>query len=772
MDGSGSGVSVEQTETRPQPVRARSARTAGFRRRAALRRPSREIAGYAVLGVALAALLWSHVGDVDGFYLDEWFYIHGSQYIWENLPGGLVETIPEWNRGPQRLYSTLLGLTWGPFSPSTAFTLSHLLNVLLMVSAIVPTALLARRTIEAPLLRVLAVALGVAIPWLMISSHQLTENLAFPLFLWAVYGTIRAAEDPSPLRQVGALAAIGALTLCRLNLGFVLAVFFLAVIAGEAMRRRSERAEPWGDWLRGALRRQAIPIVAAVAALLLSVSGVVNLGAYGGVNFDTALERLFFGDEAREARRTMLTYSRGLVVGSLVFPCAIGLGVGLAGVCGRAGPRLVMPSVVGLSAAAIVIGAVSVYTVGAAIEERYVFYVYTPIAVLAVAGVQQATRLRGWIAAGGALTLWPLIAGNAAPSSDAGHFFAAPGGAFWSRVVQHRLVGWEQDLLGWTLISPTGWLLVAIGLGALVLFLSLARHRPGLVATVIAAGLALCAVAQAAILDYDFKRELRGTPEAPGGIALSEDRAADRETWLDGALAGDERVAIQPGVISFAERLGGAERLSFWNEKADAAVGLSWYPLPTTAPPGYRIAPTELGSDGLARWLSRPEWLAAHRDDPRVQFGGEEVAHSPVTRYALYRTAPSDRALWTSVGLEGDGAVLAGRPVDMTLDVEAATGARVVALTLQAAGGATKAVRWRVTHRGETEASGRVRPGQTREVRLPVPACAADGGCAPVIWTLRASGRPTSLPFPAFGAPGPVRPVLLLVTSATIGAGG
>jgi hypothetical protein len=764
-------MSVEQTETRPQRRAssgpAGSVRTARSWRRPALRRPSPEIAGYAVLAVLLGALLWSHVGAVDGFYLDEWFYVNGSQYIWENFPGGLVETIPEWNRGPQRLYSTLLALTWGPFSPSTAFTLSHLLNVLLMVSAIVPTALLARRTIETPLLRVLAVALGVAVPWLMIASHQLTENLAFPLFLWVVYLTIRAAEDPTPLRQVAALAAIGALTLCRLNLGFVLATFFVAVIAGEIVRRHSERDQPRADWLRRALRRQAIPIVAAAAALLLSLSGVVNLGAYGGVSLDTALENLF-GDTARETRRTMLTYSRGLVVGSLVFPIAIGLGVGLAGLFGRAGPRLVMPSVVALSAAAIVIGAVSVYTVGAAIEERYIFYVYTPIAVLAVAGIQQATRLRRWIAAGSALTLWPLIAGNAAPSADAGHFFAAPGGAFWSRVVQHRLFGWEQDLLGWSLISPTGWLLVAIGLGVMVLFLSLARDRPRMATLVIAAGLALCAVGQAAILDYDFQQELRGTPEAPGGIALSEDRAADRETWLDDALSGGARAAIQPGVISFTERLGGAERLSFWNEKADAAVALSWYSLPTTAPPGYSVAPTELGSDGLAHWVSRPEWLAAHTDDPRFQFGGEEIARSPVSRYALYRTAPSDRALWTSVGLEGDGAVLPRKPVDMTLDAEAA-GAREVVITLQAAGGATKPVRWEVTREGRTVAQGRLRPGQTREARLPVPACEADGDCAPVTWTLRASGPPTWLPFPVFGAPGPVRPVLLTVTAADLG---
>ena len=144
----------------------------------------------------------------------------------------------------------------------------------------------------------------------------------------------------------------------------------------------------------------------------------------------------------------------------------------------------------------------------------------------------------------------------------------------------------------------------------------------------------------------------------------------------------------------------------------------------------------------------------------------------PVSRYALYRTAPSDRAVWTSVGLDGDGALLAGKSAQMTLDVDAAGGARAVNITIQAVGGATKPVRWRVTRGERPVAEGRLRPGQTREVRLPVPACESDGGCPPVTWTLRASGPPVWLPFPAFGAPGPVRPLLLLVTTARFGPGG
>ena len=85
--------------------------------------------------------------------------------------------------------------------------------MVLLVSAIVPTALLARRVIDVPALRVLAVALGTVVPWLMIGSHLLTENLAFPLYMWAVYGIVRCAEEPSLARQVGALGVIAALTL-------------------------------------------------------------------------------------------------------------------------------------------------------------------------------------------------------------------------------------------------------------------------------------------------------------------------------------------------------------------------------------------------------------------------------------------------------------------------------------------------------------------------------------------------------------------------------
>jgi hypothetical protein len=767
-------MALEQ-QTRLRPRTALDATAPGARSARAASRAPAEIAGYVVLAIALAALLWSRVGDVDGFYLDEWIYVHGSEYIWENLPGGLVGEIPFWDRGPQRLYSTMLVPLWGPLSTSTAYTLSHILNVLLLVSAIVPTALLARRVIDAPALRVLAVALGTAVPWLMIGSHLLTENLAFPLYMWAVYAIVRCAEEPSLARQAVALGAISALTLCRLNLGFVLAVLFVAVFVAEAMRRRSEPEGPLRDWLRRALGREALVVaagvLAAVVAVVLAVRGGPGVsGRYGGLDFDSSIERLF-GANAEDTWRTMLTYLRGLVVGGFVVPVGIGLGVALAGIAGRLGRRFVVPSIVALLGLVVVVVVVSTSTVGGSLEERYVMYLYTPVAVLAVAGLPRIHAVRWWLVPGGALALLALAEGAAAPATNSGHFFAAPAGAFWSRVVEHRLVGWEQDLLS---IDDAGWLLVGAGLVAVLVFVVVVgrRGRTGLIAPVLAGGLALCALAQVLVLDYGFRQELYGTAEAAGGIAVTEDRDSDRETWLDERVPAGRSIAVMPGLVSPAAPGGGSENLQFWNRTLDTTVALYWNRTVVPAPPGYTLVESTLGSDGLARWSPRPEWLAAHRHDPRVQFPGRLVASSPVSPYGLYRTARSERAMWTSTALQPDGAVLRNRPVNMTLDRESAGGTRAVVITLGAMEGATNTVRWRVTRGGRAVAEGRLGPRQTREVRLRVPPCRAGRSCSPVRWALRASGPPVGTAVPAFGAAGELRPVVLHMSSARMASGG
>jgi len=735
--------------------------------------PAGEVLGYIVLAVALGAFLWSHIGDVDGFYLDEWQYVHGAEYMWAHLPGALWGAIPFWDRGAQRLYSALMSPFWGTLSTSTAYTAMHVVNVALLVSAIAPAALLARRVLDSPLLRLLAVALAIAAPWLMIGSHLLTENLAFPLYMWSVYAIVACAETPSPLRQIGALVAIGALGLCRLNLVFMVAVLFVAVIVAEALRRRDERDVPRGEWWRGLVRREAVMIAAAVlavvvgAALAIKGGGGVS-GRYSNVDFSGSLERLF-GAGARDTWRTVLTYFRGIVVGGFVFPFAIGAGVAFAGIAGRLGRRFVIPSLVAALGAFVVVVVVSTSTVGGSIEERYVMYVYPPVAILAVAGLPVIERVRFWLIPGALLAVYALAEGIAPPFFNAGNFFAAPGGAFWGRVVQHRLASVEDDLLSW-LVQPKGWLLVALALAVMCAFVILAGRfgRASLVVPVVAGGLALCLVAQVLVLNYDFKRELYGTTEGPGGIALSPGRDGDRHTWLDDRGSPDSGVAIVPGVIGDGGAWGGTEVEQFWNKSIDSTVSLAWDGTVLPVPAGGSVIETRVGADGLAEWLTRPAWLAAHRDDPRMQFAGTLVARSPTSRYALYRPGRSPRALWTSTGLQPDGSVLSSTPVKMTLNPAAAGGASSVTITLSPAPEAKRPVHWTVSRAGRAVTAGELGPRQTREVRLALPACGAGGRCSPVHWELRASGPAVPVPLPDYGGAGAPRPVVLRLGAAHV----
>src|SRR4051794_8932875 len=167
---------------------------------------SPELAGYSLLAIVLGVLLWRRASQVDSFYLDEWFYVRGAAYIWSHFPGAVLGAIPEWNRGPQRAYSLLLAGPWSTFGTSTAFTLTHLMNVLLLVSGVIPAALFARGVIATPRLGVLAVTLAIGVPWLTISAHLLTENLAFPVYLWAASLIVRTAESPTLVNQVLAIA--------------------------------------------------------------------------------------------------------------------------------------------------------------------------------------------------------------------------------------------------------------------------------------------------------------------------------------------------------------------------------------------------------------------------------------------------------------------------------------------------------------------------------------------------------------------------------------
>jgi hypothetical protein len=733
------------------------------------RRLSLEIVGYVVIALGLTVLLLLRVRHVDGFYLDEWLYTQAAEHVWANLPLGPIEQIPGWTRGAQRLYTLLLASSWGPLAPSAAYTVSHFINVVLLVSAVWPAALIARRVVESAWLRVLAVALAVAVPWLLISANLLTENLAFPLFLWTCVAIIVAAERPRPPTQLAALASVVALTLCRLNLAVMFGVLLIVVLGAELQRLRLEPA-PSARRVRTALRRQWVIAIAATiaipAGLLVFLRGGSSLGYYDSVTADTIADALW-GSRADDTGRTILTYVRSAATGSFVFPLLLGLGASLAGTRGRLGQSVFVPALTALTTFVIVAISVSVIVLGAP-EERYAFYLYPPVAILAVAGLEHIRRILPDLFAAGALIALAMGLGLAFPGVNSGNFFAAPAGAFWSRVVDHRLRALENDVLGWLPGAGEGWLIVALAMVVAIALALLLLRRDRDVAAILALGLGLCVVAQISVLGYDFGKLLYGTPEAPGGLAVSSDRARDRDDWIDNALPEGAEAAIVPTVTTPAFPYGDAERQEFWNEKITAVVALRFANAPVPAPPGIGVVEADVGSDGLAVWRGPDsDWFAAQPDDPRVQFPGRRVATSATTPLALWRAQGPGRAIWTGGGLEADGALLAGRSATLTLNRARASRVRSVKLLIRAPDASSGGVAWRLASpSGRKLRSGRLKPGAQRTLTLAVPRCGEK--CGPVAWQLDGRGAPAPQPEPRFGPPSEARPVLLHVLSARL----
>jgi hypothetical protein len=722
-----------------------------------------EIAGYCAIAACFALLLWWQVRSVNSFYLDEWIYVGAAQEIWKHLPGGLVTSIPGWDRGVQRAYSTLLAPLVGSMGRSSAYTAGHVVNVLLLAVATVPAAaLLARRVIASPVIRVLAVGLAVVLPWTMIAAHLLTESLAYPLFLWACLAIVRASEEPRLGRQLVAVLAIAALAICRLDLGAMAAVLVFASLGGEWLRPREERP------LRLLLRRQA-PILALLA---IGIAGTVyvlgpgssSLGRYGTLDLGQVSSRLF-GAAAGTARHTALSYTRSLALGTCVLPFTLGLAAALAGVARRFGRQVGIMSFLALGSLVAVVGVVTLSTAGGALEERYVFYAAGPLALLAGVGVERARSLWPWAAVTGAAVGWVIATASGFPALDSGNFFAAPSGAFWTRVMTPRLLTGEHDVFGWLGISPRGWLLIAAGLALIVALLALARRRPRPAGAVLTAAAAACLAGQAIILSYSLRQELHGTVDRPGGIA---DGA--RDTFVDGALSGGGDAAVVPAALTTAAPEGGADQLEFWNGHVDTVVALGWNGSPVPASPGTRVLPSNVGRDGLARLAGPPpQYVAAEVDDPRVQFAARLVRHSPKSGFGLF-SHPSRRALWTASGLDADGAAVSGRAVRLTVD--RAAGVRAVRVSLMAPTGAGSPVKWRISARGSRVASGSLPDGAKRDILLQVPSCRT-GACGAWSWRLSARGPSVPVSLPVYGAPPPARPVMFWIPAVRLeGAGG
>jgi hypothetical protein len=622
----------------------------------------REPVVLALIVVAGALLAWRHTRSAREWLVmtDELQHLKTSLAFgdsWNPLPhlrGERTESLSV-------LYPLLISPVLHLFSMPLGYQLVHLENALLMSSTAIPVYLLARPLAASRLPAYVAAGLTAAVPWTALSAVVMTEAAAYPAFGWALLAMHRAVAEPSPRRDLLALAGIGLAFFARTQF-VVLGVALLATIALHELMRAltSETAQPararaaaaWqrlrGHWLLG--------VLVAVGVVLLVMPGE-PLGAVLGSYEGTAFE----GDvlppgiwEAAE-RHTAL-----VVAGVGVLPLAIALGWSLATLvrpvdeASRAYAALAL--VVG-PALAITVASFGLRHAGGPLD-RYLFYLAPVLAVGLVACLAQR-RARPVGLALGALATWWLF------RHTTQHFIEAPGPYISSQASAfHRVFdGRSQQLGSWVGfddLSPTD--LFAWGtLLAVVAVIALLRLAPRAALAAVCIPLGLFAVAQT---DYVAREMVASQNRADGTVNAVP---VDDRDWVDEAVPGDGDVAISPSPVADEYT---TQRVwwntEYWNKRINRAVVMEGYGDNTPFPGTYMSFDPTTGEVET----TEPE------QPPYMVFARGQTQFRPQGRVlGTYRTSLEvDAGLevlelerpyrpgWTTDGFSPDGWLMPGEP--------------------------------------------------------------------------------------------------------------
>ena len=232
------------------------------------------------LGALLVAAVAASVGvRVEAVALDE--VLHKQQALTYSDHLRLLFTDSA-ARSTARLYSLVLAPLFAVFDGDVAVRAARALSAVLFVSAAIPAYLLARMVLVSRGLAVTAALLGIATPWLVLTTVLFTENLALPLFLWTVWAVARALQAPGWRADALALGLIAACVVTRTQL-IALGLGYVALVAWRAwtLRRETVRRFPFTCALV-ALTVLAFVVLLATGDLADRVRGA--LGPYAGVN--------------------------------------------------------------------------------------------------------------------------------------------------------------------------------------------------------------------------------------------------------------------------------------------------------------------------------------------------------------------------------------------------------------------------------------------------------------------------------------------------------
>jgi hypothetical protein len=630
-----------------------------------------------------------------------------------------------------QLYPLLLAPLYGSLSSPDAFRAAHVLNAVVMTSAVFPAYLLARALL--PRLWSFAVALLAGVtPWIVLTGFVMSEAAAYPAFLWALLAFHRAVAEPSTRRDVLAVAGLGLAILARTQFAALAGVLLGATLLHELLSPHAPlRARARAAWERHRALWTAFVIGGALVGALALLRGGL-LGAYS-----TTVEE---GS----------VLPRGVWWSALEHLAVVGVGAGFLPLMLGAGWMLV--SVRAPNEQARAFATISLLTVvGLALEtasfdlrfggpdivrDRYLFYVVPLLLIGSAAALREAPR-RAVVA--GAVAVAAVFAAAAA---------RAPYPTFPGLSVDTPV-----SILNETLIDQSGGLAVGtfvalvvagvgVALGLALLVLPVRLLSIGAFGTVLLFSIL--------VLRAEGERMLEGTAltgrplAGPPGVVLD---------WVDRVVPEGETAALVPFPISTAWGVSAIQwwDVEFWNRSITRAY---------TAPDGnftYTSFPlVELRVDrrtGLvAGTAEAPAYVVVAPGDPRLGLAGSVRAEN-----AGLRVVDADRpyrALWSSRGLTTDGWTVPGRPASVRLYARPASRPEVLRATLSVRAPEGAAADYRLStetaNRSGTVAAGAL----TDEVVL---VCVAPG--SPVDVTIAPTTAATVAGPPLGPEPGPRRRV-------------
>jgi hypothetical protein len=528
-----------------------------------------------------------------------------------------------------QLYPALIAPFYGSMGAPSAETAAHVLNAVLLTSAAWPAFLLARSITSSRNAGYVAAALTVFMPWLVLSSTLLTENAAYPAFVWTLFLCQRTLASPSSGRDVGALAGLLLAFFARTQLLVLAAALPIALLLHE-LGIGLARDGTVSRGLRRVFREHRVLVVVycigAVGAGALAVAG--SLGNVVG-NYSTPLSGDLLPRGVWEAAAAHLVQ---VVVGAGILPFVLAVSWAAA--------ALVHPErKEGHAFASLFVVLVPLLTVEVAsfdlrftphrfIQDRYLFYLVPLFAAGTAAWLTQRTQraLRLVTLAATAAVLVCLL-GLAEYDDRMIIFWASPAAAF------HPALGSAADTLG---LSSTMFLRALTVVAVVVV--AAATWRVPRAATV---GAAVAVAAFGAFeAGYVFERHAdRVMTRPPAG--------AGRD-WIDAAVPRGRSVALVPSPRDSPVYWWEAE---FWNRSVDRVLRVNSGPTFTPFPADDVTVDY---ANGTLRGKQPADYLVVSPAETRFHIRADaHIADGKPLQ--LVRVKRPYRLAWATRGVTADG---------------------------------------------------------------------------------------------------------------------